>query len=122
MRPTLYGAAAAAAFTLTTLPAQSVDAIAVHFPRPVMAGGRTLPAGNYIVSTLKGVGEVPILRFQSEAGESIAVMVTREYLPIDEVSPHSEVTLTAEGDNSLRVVKIAMEGLPFVFVIADMAD
>jgi|SRR5882724_10210995 len=122
MGPNLYGTAAAAALSLTTLAAQSIDAIAVHFPQPLMAGGMVLPAGNYTISTLKGLGEVPILRFQNESGESIAVMVTREYLPIDEVSPRSEVIVMADGANALRVVKIAMEGSPYLFVVSDLAD
>ena len=117
MRPNLYGMAAAAAITFTTLPAQSIDAIAVHFPQPVMAGGRRLPAGNYTVSTLKGVGEVPVLRFQSEAGESMAVMVTREYLASDQVAQRSEVLVVPDGAHGLRIDRIVMEGSSYQFLL-----
>jgi len=109
--------AAAAAITFTTLPAQSIDAIAVHFPQPVMAGGRRLPAGNYTVSTLKGVGEVPVLRFQSEAGESMAVMVTREYLASDQVAQRSEVLVVPDGAHGLRIDRIVMEGSSYQFLL-----
>ena len=119
MRPNYYGTATLAAHAFTTLPAQSINAVAVHFPSPVMTGGRMLPAGNYTISSLRG--EVPILRFQRESGEAIAVMVTREYLPMDDASPQSEVMVAGDDDNSLRVMKVAMEGDPFVFVVADLS-
>ena len=48
-------------------------------------------------------------------------MVTREYLPMDDASPQSEVMVAGDDDNSLRVMKVAMEGDPFVFVVADLS-
>jgi hypothetical protein len=117
MRPNLYGMAAAAANPFSTLPAQSIEAIAVHFPQPVIAGGRVLPAGNYTVSTLKGVGEVPVLRFQSETGESIAVIVTREYLLSDQVAQQSEVLVVPDGGNGLRIDRVVMEGCACQFLL-----
>jgi hypothetical protein len=117
MRPDLYGMAAAAAATFTTLSAQGLDAIAVHLPEAAMAGGELLPAGNYTVSTLKGGGEVPVLRFQSETGESIAVIVTREYLPSDRAAQHSEVQVTPDGWHGLRIDRIVMEGCAYQFLL-----
>ena len=122
MRPILYPvpAPAFASAGMTTLRAQTIQAFAVHFPQAVLAGGHLLPAGNYTVSTLEGVGAIPIVRFQHESGEAMAVMVTREFLPIEELLQTSEVLVTANLNNALRVVKIAMEGNPFLFVIADL--
>lgn len=121
MRPNLYGMTATALLTLTSLPAQNMNALAVHFPQPTLAGGRLLSAGNYTLSTMRGTGEVPILRFQNEVGYSIAVMVTRDYLALDELVQRSEVMVVVEGD-TLRVLRVAMEGLPFQFIIADLSD
>ena len=118
MRPNLFGmAAAAAASTFTTIPAQSLDAIAVHLPEGALAGGELLPAGNYTVSTLKGQGEVPVLRFQSESGESIAVIVTRENLPSERVAQQSEVWVTPDGWHGLRIDRIVMEGCAYQFLL-----
>ena len=118
MRPNLFHFAAAAALSVTSLAAQSVDAVAVYFPQPVNAGGRMLPPGNYTISTLKGVGEIPMLRFQSESGgETLAVMVTREYLPADEAAQRSEVILSPTGGSELRIDRIVMEGSHFQFVV-----
>ena len=122
MRPNLYGITATAPLTMTSLPAQNMDAIAVHFPQPVIADGRLLPAGNHTVSMLRGMGELPLVRFQSESGDATALMVMREYLPLDEVSRRSEVVVVAEGENTLRLVKIAVEGLPFLFVVNDLSN
>jgi len=110
-------AAAAPALSITTLPAQSVDAIAVHFPYPLMAGGRVLPAGNYTISALKGGGETPILRFQSEGGEAISVMVTREELSFAQVALSSEVTLVPGSANIPRVQRVLIEGNSFQFLL-----
>lgn len=114
-------AATATAAAFTTLSAQCLGAIAVHIPKPAMAGGRLLPAGNYTVSTLQGMGVSPVLRFQGESGEPVVVMATREYLPMDDVAQQSEVMVAADGDNMLRVLKVAMEGDPFLFVLADFS-
>jgi hypothetical protein len=112
----LYGTPAASSpINFTTIPAQSIDAIAVHFPEALLAAGRLLPAGNYTISTLKGAGEVPVLRFQSEVGESVAVIVTREYLPSDEVAQRSEVLVVPDGGHGRRIDRIMMEGSAYQF-------
>jgi len=116
MRPNLYGTPAATSpIKSTTIPAQSIDAIAVHLPEALLAAGSLLPAGNYTISTLKGAGEVPVLRFQNEAGESVAVMVTREYLPSDEVAQRSEVLVVPDGGHGRRIDRVMMEGSAYQF-------
>jgi hypothetical protein len=104
--------------TLATLPAQSIDAIAVHFPKPVLAGGHALPAGNYTISALKPSGEIPVLRFQSEAGETVEVMAAREGLLSDGVALSSEVVVAPENGNGLRIEYVVMEGNPFQFLLS----
>ncbi|HEY3739430.1 MAG TPA: hypothetical protein VGL53_06285 [Bryobacteraceae bacterium] len=124
MRPQTFGASAGAATgtaparTATRLPAQTIDALAVHIPRPVMVDGRVLAAGNYTISALKGAaGANPILRFQSESGEAVSVLVTREDLTFDRVLMASEVTLAPTGTDIPRVERVMMEGNGFQFLL-----
>jgi hypothetical protein len=124
MRPQTFdttsssSSAAASAISMTTIPAQSIDAIAVHFARPVMVEGHVLQAGNYTISALKGGKDNPVLRFQSEAGEATSVMATREELTFDHALRASEVTLAHNGSNEvLRVERVAMEGNTFQFLL-----
>jgi hypothetical protein len=104
--------------TFATLPAQSIDAIAVHFPKPVLAGGSLLPAGNYTVSALKGSGESPVLRFQNETGEAVEVMATREGLLSDGVAISSEVVVAPDNGSGLRIEYVVMEGNAFQFLVS----
>jgi hypothetical protein len=111
-------AAPAPSSSVTSVPAQSIDAIAVHLSRPVMVEGHVLPAGNYTISALKGGGDSPVLRFQNEAGEATSVMATREDLAFDQALLASEVTLAAGGGNDfLRVERVAMEGNTFQYLV-----
>ena len=126
MKSNLYDAAGTATLAHTALTAQNIDAIAVYLPQQAMVGGSLLAAGNYTISTLRGAergpGQATVLRFQSELGESYGVMVSRDYLPIDQCVKESEVRVASEDDDTLRVVRVAIAGHAYAFVIAETFD
>ena len=95
-----------------------MDAVTVHLPQAVAAGGRMLPPGNYTITTPKGIGELPVLRFQGEEGSIATVLATREYIDVEEMAPGSGLIVKADAESKLRIVSVYMEGNPFRFLLS----
>jgi hypothetical protein len=72
---TLFAAALAMAGTM--LAQSTTDRINAHFSTPVVAGGSTLPAGDYTIQVLRGSSDNIILVLRSESGAAVSVSANR---------------------------------------------
>lgn len=98
------------------LSADGLDAIAVYFPKPVIAGSQRLEPGNYTISALRGPGhahgeESARLRLQSEHGDTFIVRAMRYSLRPDQLISRSEVVLLPAALNGfMRLSRVSIEG------------
>jgi hypothetical protein len=109
MKRSLIFAAAVAALSLSTLSAQTFEAVRVHFDQQVQVAGNTLPAGDYSITMIKSNADVPLLRFSSAAGANAVVFASRAEHQAHEVANHTEVILEKSGSGE-RVTCIEIEG------------
>ena len=88
---------AAICLGLGTASAQDIQAVTVKFPFPVTVGSRTLPAGDYTISTFDFSSDAPIFLVRGTKGSAIAFATSRT-----ETAPHTltkdDVVLSVEGD------------------------
>lgn len=117
MKRVLILTAAVAALSLSTLSAQTFDAVRVHFDQPVQVAGNALPAGNYSITVIKSSGDVPMLRFSSEHGASVVVFASRAQHLAGQSADRTEVVLDNSGPVE-RVARIQVEGSSTDLVLA----
>ena len=97
MKHFLISAAAVAALSISTLCAQSFEAVRVTFERPVEVAGTTVPAGDYTITMIRSNGEVPLLRFEGAHGVNVVAFASRDYRPGSAEASRTEVVLDSSG-------------------------
>jgi len=109
--------AAAVVIVVAVCPAfaQTTETIRVNLPYTCIAGGVTLPAGEYTIRAANDDGS--FLEIQSVAGNiSAAVMTERLMEPRQSVAPRTEVTIRHDGDKAF-LDKIWLEGEMYGYVL-----
>ena len=116
MKRILILAAATAALSLSTLSAQSFEGVRVHFDQNVEVAGNTLPAGDYSITMIKSNGDVPLMRFTSDAGFNAVVFASRQQRPVGESAAHTDVILDKSGPVE-RIARVEVAGSEFYYAL-----
>ncbi len=91
---------AALSLGLGTAGAQDIQTVTVKFPFSVTVGSRTLPAGDYTISTFDFSSDAPIFLVRGAHGSAIAFATART-----EAAPHTltkdDVVLAVDGDKHI---------------------
>ena len=105
MKQYLFRAALALAGLLAVTPAAVAQDLVVHIQQEFVAGGKTLPAGDYtITKNIGGGGQVLMLRGTRSGAVAFLVPVTQE----SPVEGRNQVTLLRDGD-ALYLQEIASD-------------
>jgi hypothetical protein len=111
MKQYLFGAVLAFAGLVALAPAARAQALVVHIQQDFVAGGKTLPAGNYTIArNVDGAGQVLLLR-DRRSGASAFLVATTKDAPVAE---RNQVTLLRSGD-ALYLSEIATDAAVFTF-------
>ena len=106
-----------AAFSLTTLSAQTFDSVRVHFDQTVQVAGNALPAGNYVITMIRSNGDVPLVRFTSDHAVSVVAFASRVERFGGDTAPRTDVVLDKTSGVE-RVAKLEIEGSNADFIFA----
>jgi hypothetical protein len=109
MKRFLISAAAVVALSISTLCAQSFEAVRVTFDKTVEVAGTSVPAGDYTITMIKSNGDIPLLRFQGDHGVNVVAFASRVYRPGSEAAPRTAVVLDTAGPVE-QVTRLSIEG------------
>lgn len=68
---------AALSLTLGVANAQDIQTVSVKFPYPVTVGSKTLPAGDYTISSFDSSSDAPIFLVRGTQGNAVALASAR---------------------------------------------
>ena len=84
----------------SSLLAQSVDHLTVHFNSPVLVGETKMPAGDCDIRVMQGASDTTILVLRSQGGPSIAAPASRlSDIDSDATGSNASVVFTRHGDD-----------------------
>lgn len=81
---------------------------------PVVAGGSTLPAGEYTAHILDTIGDTPVLMLEGRDGPRVMIQVRRAGLRHGDESPHASFV---RQDGVLRFRDVQFAGEPFCYEV-----
>lgn len=93
-------------FGLTVANAQDIQTMAVKFPFAVTVGSRTLPAGNYIISSFDSASDAPIFLVRGVGGSVVTFASARTVSAPHKLTKDDVVVEVSGGKHVLSQVRL----------------